>query len=124
MTCLEATCKRRNTVAGRLAQGQLRQAECFQQALWSLYQAPPIRLQDLPDSTLLCRCEEISFGSVRAQIRAGRDTLAALKRNTRLGMGRCQGRYCAVTAAKLVGEMTGRPPEVEQYFAPRPPAKP
>ena len=105
-------------------QHQLQQAECFQQALWSLYQAPPIRLQDLPDSTLLCRCEEISFGSVREQIRAGRDTLAALKRNTRLGMGRCQGRYCAVTAAKLVAEMTGRPPEAEHYFAPRPPAKP
>lgn len=104
--------------------GQLRKAECFQQALWSLYQAPPISLATTPDDTLLCRCEEISFGSVREQIRAGRDTLAALKRNTRLGMGRCQGRYCAVTAAKLVSELTGRPPEVEQYFAPRPPAKP
>lgn len=106
------------------AQGQLRQAECFQQALWSLYEAPPVTLASISDDTLLCRCEEISFGSVREQIRAGRDTLAALKRNTRLGMGRCQGRYCAVTAARLVSEMTGRPPEVEQYFAPRPPAKP
>ena len=105
-------------------QGQLRQAECFQQALWSLYEAPPVALAAVSDDTLLCRCEEISFGSVREQIRAGRDTLAALKRNTRLGMGRCQGRYCAVTAAKLVSEMTGRPLEVEQYFAPRPPAKP
>ena len=26
------------------AQGQLRQAECFQQALWSLYEAPPVAL--------------------------------------------------------------------------------
>ena len=106
------------------AQGRLRQAECFQQALWSLYEAPPVTLAAVSDDTLLCRCEEISFGSVREQIRAGRDTLAALKRNTRLGMGRCQGRYCAVTAARLVSEMTGRSPEVEQYFAPRPPAKP
>lgn len=103
---------------------QLQRAECFQQALWSLYKAPPVALAAVGDDTLLCRCEEISFGSVREQIRAGRDTLAALKRNTRLGMGRCQGRYCAVTAAKLVSEMTGRPLEVEQYFAPRPPAKP
>lgn len=106
------------------ALGRLRQAERFQRALWSLYAAPPVRLAELPDDTLLCRCEEIRFGDVREQIRAGRDTLAALKRNTRLGMGRCQGRYCAVTAARLVGELTGRPPEVEQYFAPRPPAKP
>ncbi|MBT2324007.1 FAD-dependent oxidoreductase [Variovorax paradoxus] len=104
--------------------GRLRQAERFQQALWSLYQAPPATLAAVPDDTLLCRCEEISFGTVRGEIRAGRDTLAALKRNTRLGMGRCQGRYCAVTAAKLVSELTGRPPAAEQYFAPRPPAKP
>jgi glycine/D-amino acid oxidase-like deaminating enzyme len=104
--------------------GRLRRAEDFQQALWSLYAAPPLTLSSTSDDTLLCRCEEISFGSVREQIRAGRDTLAALKRNTRLGMGRCQGRYCALTAARLVSEMTGRPPDVEQYFAPRPPAKP
>lgn len=104
--------------------GRLQLAERFQRALWSLYAAPPVRLVEIPDNTLLCRCEEIRFGDVREQIRAGRDTLAALKRNTRLGMGRCQGRYCAVTAARLVGELTGRPPEVEQYFAPRPPAKP
>ncbi|WP_431122275.1 FAD-dependent oxidoreductase [Variovorax paradoxus] len=103
---------------------RLRRAERFQQALWSLYRAPPVALATVSDDTLLCRCEEISFGSVREQIRAGRDTLAALKRNTRLGMGRCQGRYCAVTAARLIGEMTRRPTEVEQYFAPRPPARP
>ena len=106
------------------ALGRLQQAARFQRALWSLYAAPPVRLAEIPDDTLLCRCEEIRFGDVREQIRAGRDTLAALKRNTRLGMGRCQGRYCAVTAARLVGELTGRPPAVEQYFAPRPPAKP
>lgn len=103
---------------------RLQRAERFQQALWTLYQAPTVSLASVPDETVLCRCEEITFGSVREQIRAGRDTLAALKRNTRLGMGRCQGRYCAITAARLVGEMTGQPPGVEQYLAPRPPAKP
>lgn len=102
----------------------LHRAERFQQALWSIYAAPPPSLASVPDDTLLCRCEEVRFGTVREQIRAGRDTLAAIKRTTRLGMGRCQGRYCAMTAARLVAELTGRPPEVEQYFAPRAPAKP
>ncbi|AMM23698.1 FAD-dependent oxidoreductase [Variovorax sp. PAMC 28711] len=105
-------------------QRQLERALQFQQALWSLYAAPPVSLASVSDDTVLCRCEEITFGSVRAQIRAGRDTLAALKRNTRLGMGRCQGRYCANTAARLVKETTGRAAEPEQYFAPRLPAKP
>ncbi len=102
----------------------LHRAEAFQRALWTLYQAPPLSLAAVPDDTVLCRCEEIRFGDVRAQIRAGRDSLAAIKRNTRLGMGRCQGRYCAVTAARLVTEMTGRAVAPEQYLAPRPPAKP
>lgn len=106
------------------AVARLKRAECFQQALWSLYAPPPVTLASVPDDTLLCRCEEITFGSVREQIRAGSDTLAALKRNTRLGMGRCQARYCAATAGRLLTEITGRAPEVEQYLAPRPPAKP
>lgn len=106
------------------ARRRLARAAGFQQALWSIYAPPPLRLEDVPDATVLCRCEEVRFGDVRAQIRAGHDTLAALKRNTRLGMGRCQGRYCAITAARLVEEMTGRATEPEQYFAPRPPAKP
>jgi glycine/D-amino acid oxidase-like deaminating enzyme len=104
--------------------GELRRAEAFQQALWTLFQAPPLRLADVPDATVLCRCEEITFGDVRRQVAAGHDTLASLKRNTRLGMGRCQGRYCAATAAHLVNDLTGRSPSVDQYFAPRPPVRP
>jgi hypothetical protein len=43
-----------------------------------------------------------------------------LKRLTRVGMGRCQGRYCAATVARLCSA------EVVEFslFAPRPPAKP
>lgn len=106
------------------ARALLARAERFQRALWSLYAAPPVSLVSVPDETVACRCEEITFGALRVHIAQGRDTLASLKRNTRLGMGRCQGRYCANTAAKLLEELTGRARAVEQFFAPRPPAKP
>ncbi|WP_341895770.1 FAD-dependent oxidoreductase [Ferrovibrio terrae] len=106
------------------AKARLQRAEHFQSALWSLYQAPPVRFDQVPDAAMLCRCEEISVGRVRAEIAAGHDSLAALKRNTRLGMGRCQGRYCAASAALLLEQSTGRPRAVEQYLAPRLPAKP
>ena len=96
----------------------------FQRALWTIFQAPPLHLDTVPDATVLCRCEEVSFGTVRAQIAAGRDTLAALKRNSRLGMGRCQGRYCACSAARLLHEITGRAVGVEERFAPRAPVRP
>jgi glycine/D-amino acid oxidase-like deaminating enzyme len=103
---------------------RLQQAEAFQSALWSIYQAPPVRLDQIPDDATLCRCEEISVGRVRAEIAGGHDSLAALKRNTRLGMGRCQGRYCAASTAQLLEQCTGRARSVEQYLAPRLPAKP
>ncbi|WP_114859252.1 FAD-dependent oxidoreductase [Azospirillum brasilense] len=109
---------------GRRARSELRRAEAFQAALWSIYRAPPPRLDAVPDEAMLCRCEEVTFGQVRAEIAAGHDSLAALKRNTRLGMGRCQGRYCAATAALLLEQATGRPRAAEQYLAPRLPAKP
>ncbi|CAO3460079.1 SoxB-like sarcosine oxidase, subunit beta related [Azospirillum argentinense] len=108
----------------RRARTDLRRAEGFQAALWSIYQAPPPRLDAVPDEAVLCRCEEVTFGQVRAEIAAGHDSLAALKRNTRLGMGRCQGRYCAATAALLLEQATGRPRAADQYLAPRLPAKP
>lgn len=109
---------------GRQAQHALRKAQDFQKALWDIYRAPPVRLDQVPDDAILCRCEAIRFGDIRREIAAGHDTLGALKRNTRLGMGRCQGRYCAATAALLLEQAAGRPRAVEQYLAPRLPAKP
>ena len=56
---------------------------------------------------------------LRGLIAEGHDSPASLKRACRVGMGRCQGRYCASTVARLcnsdpVGEFG--------LFAPRPPA--
>jgi glycine/D-amino acid oxidase-like deaminating enzyme len=109
---------------GIQAAADLRRAEAFQAALWSIYQAPPVRLDQVPDDVVLCRCEDISFGELRREITEGYDGLAVMKRKTRLGMGRCQGRYCASTAALLLEQTTGRARAVEQFFAPRLPAKP
>ena len=108
----------------RQAAGDLDRALQFQQALWEIFKAPPVSLKDLSDDTVACRCEEISIGQLRDAIAKGFDSLGALKRMTRLGMGRCQGRYCACTAARLLHETTGQERLPEQLFAPRLPAKP
>ena len=47
-----------------------------------------------------------------------------LKRRTRLGMGPCQGRYCAPVAASIIERHTGRPADEFSLFAPRVPIKP
>jgi glycine/D-amino acid oxidase-like deaminating enzyme/bacterioferritin-associated ferredoxin len=118
---LHKTC---DTPALAAATTALPRALAFQEALWDIFKAPACQVSALPDATIACRCEEITLGQLRSAIDQGFDSLGTLKRMTRLGMGRCQGRYCACTAAKLLNERTGRVREPEQLFAPRLPAKP
>jgi glycine/D-amino acid oxidase-like deaminating enzyme len=105
------------------ARRKLARARAFQSALWRLFDAPPVSLRHIGDGTILCRCEALTFGRIREEIRAGWDSLPLLKRRTRLGMGRCQARYCASVAGSLLSEATGRPRSADT-FAPRLPAKP
>lgn len=97
------------------SRAQLARARRFQSALWQIYAAQS--RQGAPrDDTLLCRCESVTWGAARAACGAGTRDLGALKRLTRLGMGRCQGRYCAGPAALLTGTAGG--------FAPQTPLRP
>jgi bacterioferritin-associated ferredoxin len=96
----------------------------FQRRLWALYEPRPRSLAAAPDETIVCRCEEITLAQVRAGLAEGPTHSGTLKRATRLGMGRCQGRYCGPVAARLVAEATGRSLEDQSHFAPRVPIKP
>jgi NAD(P)H-nitrite reductase large subunit len=53
-------------------------------------------------STLVCRCEEVSRGDIEEAV-AQRDVsgMRSLKLTSRAGLGLCQGRICARTAADL-----------------------
>ena len=58
---------------------------------------------------IVCRCEGISEGEIRAVIHQNppaRD-LDGVKRRTRAGMGRCQGGFCGPYVMKLISEETG-----------------
>lgn len=96
----------------------------FQHWLWRLYAPAPLAHSTTPDDTILCRCEEIDFAQARAGLIETPGHLGTLKRATRVGMGRCQGRYCGPVAARLVAEATGEPITDHSYFAPRVPIKP
>ncbi|QTE02342.1 FAD-dependent oxidoreductase [Streptomyces cyanogenus] len=88
---------------GAAARARTRLRE-FATALDAVY-APPAGWADrVPDDTVVCRCEEVTAG----QVRASADTLGAgdlrtVKLLTRAGMGWCQGRMCAPAVAGLTG---------------------
>jgi len=104
----------------REARRLLRRASRFQAALWELFEAPAIVPGAIEDEAVVCRCEEVTAGELRRLIAAGHDSPAALKRACRVGMGRCQGRYCAAVVARMTTAEVGE----FGLFAPRPPAKP
>ncbi len=122
------------TIAGRAAAGgqgptagELRRLglhRAFQNALWTLYAAPIPRLEDVPAEAQVCRCEEVTKGALDEALAVGSTDIGAVKRATRIGMGRCQGRYCAPALAGLMARRSGVDPQDLSFFAPRVPVKP
>ncbi|MEM6693561.1 MAG: FAD-dependent oxidoreductase [Pseudomonadota bacterium] len=100
---------------------RLNRAMGFQDALWSLYRAPERALPN--KDVVLCRCEEVTVCKVRAAIAAGAHDPSELKRKTRVGMGRCQGRYCLPQVMRLLAS-EGHPPSEQALSAPQIPARP
>ncbi|WP_369294201.1 (2Fe-2S)-binding protein, partial [Klebsiella pneumoniae] len=48
----------------------------------------------MDDDTIICRCEDITWGEINKQLDKGYTTLDEIKRLTRAGMGPCQGKTC------------------------------
>lgn len=80
----------------------------FRRALETAFPPPNNWAAEAPDHLIVCRCEEITAGELRACVRdTGTRELNRLKALTRIGMGRCQGRMCAPGAARLLAQATG-----------------
>jgi glycine/D-amino acid oxidase-like deaminating enzyme len=85
------------SVPAHAALAELERQRRFQHRLWRLFEAPPKeQVREAADTLVVCRCEAVTIGALRNAVAVSevRD-LATLKRLTRAGMGRCQGRYCA-----------------------------
>jgi len=63
---------------------------------------------DRYEDSLICECEEVSVGEINSAIdRLDVSTLTDLRRRTRIGMGPCQGEFCACRAAGLLAKAHG-----------------
>ncbi|WP_305144519.1 NAD(P)/FAD-dependent oxidoreductase [Arthrobacter sp. SDTb3-6] len=64
----------------------------------------------LVPETVVCRCEEVSYGELcRAHVELGARDARSLKSFARPGMGWCQGRVCGYAAASIAANLAGRP---------------
>lgn len=108
----------------RAARRALRRQRAFQSALWQLFAAPRPQLELAEPDTPICRCENVCLGDIEEALNQGDASIGMLKRRTRLGMGLCQGRYCAPLAAAMIARRTGHPLDEFSFFAPRIPLRP
>lgn len=71
-------------------------------------------IRENPDyGKIVCRCEQVSEGEMRAAIRRNPPAwdIDGIKRRTRGGMGRCQGGFCSPYVMKLLSQELGIPME-------------
>jgi NAD(P)H-nitrite reductase large subunit len=64
---------------------------------------------EISDSTMLCRCEEVTAGDVRqAIVEFGAEDARSAKLFSRVGMGWCQGRMCSRACSDVIAYELGQ----------------
>jgi NADPH-dependent 2,4-dienoyl-CoA reductase/sulfur reductase-like enzyme len=96
----------------------------FQQALHRVFAAPVLTDQLADAGTVICRCEDVTMGDLSAADLPAMAAPGSVKRMTRAGMGKCQGRYCGPVLADRSSRLTGVPIGARSGFAPQSPVKP
>ncbi len=82
----------------------------FRSGLMTAFPWPKTLVKSLADDVLICRCEAITVGNLRqASVEKGAPELNRAKALSRVGMGRCQGRYCGSAAAEVLASAEGKP---------------
>ena len=97
----------------------------FARGLATAFPWPAEQAGALPDEAILCRCEGVTAGDLRAVMReTGAKEANRAKAFSRVGMGRCQGRYCGLAAAELIAAQAGIPVERVGRLRGQAPVKP
>ena len=89
--------------------------------LESFFRISDAMLRVPDDDTLVCRCEEVSAGAIRAAVADGHLDSNQVKFLTRCGMGPCRGRQCAQAVGHIIAAASGRTVAETSHYRERPP---
>lgn len=95
--------------ARQLSERELARLRPLRNALDQISALQPGLASLVRDDTIICRCEEVTWGEARAAIDAGSTSYRSLKTTSRAGMGACQGRFCWPFLSRLVAAETKCP---------------
>jgi bacterioferritin-associated ferredoxin len=102
---------------------RLRVEEGLRALLDVLFVPPPAVLVPA-DPVVLCRCEGVTAGAVRAAVAIGALGPNQIKAFTRAGMGPCQGRICGLPMAGVIATARGVGVAAVGLSRVRPPLRP
>ena len=97
----------------------------FRRGLAQAFPWPAEQAAALPDDAVVCRCEVVTAGDLRRTVREmGAQEANRAKALCRVGMGRCQGRYCGHAGAEIIAHAAGVPLEQVGRLRGQAPVKP
>ena len=102
-----------------------RRMERFREGIAEAFPWPQDLAKTIPDEAIVCRCEGITARELRdVALEKTAHELNRAKAFSRVGMGRCQGRYCGHAAAEIVSAAIGAPLEAIGRLRGQAPVKP
>jgi NADPH-dependent 2,4-dienoyl-CoA reductase/sulfur reductase-like enzyme len=103
---------------------KLARFERFARGLARAFPWPAAMVRALPDDAVVCRCEHVTAAALRESTDFGGSEANRVKALSRVGMGRCQGRYCQLAAVELIAAQTGCTPGAVGRFRGQAPVRP
>lgn len=102
-----------------------RRHERFAAGIQRAFPWPADQIAQLPDDALVCRCEAITAGELRQSAEGlGASEVNRAKAFSRVGMGRCQGRFCGQASQEVVAAAHGSSVETAGRLRGQAPVKP
>ncbi|SAK60439.1 BFD/(2Fe-2S)-binding domain-containing protein [Caballeronia glebae] len=115
----------RNEAEADKLRTQLNHFTRFASGLRTAFPWPARFAAALPDETIVCRCEAITAGDLRRVVNdMGAKEANRAKAFSRVGMGRCQGRFCAHAGAEVIAAEARVPLEAVGRLRGQAPVKP
>lgn len=81
---------------------RLKRMQRFARGIATAFPWPAQMLHQTPAETIVCRCEGITAGALREAVDHGGAEANRAKSLGRVGMGRCQGRFCQLAGAEII----------------------
>jgi NADPH-dependent 2,4-dienoyl-CoA reductase/sulfur reductase-like enzyme len=109
----------------RSLQTEMRRHVRFSRGIAKAFPWPHEQVAAIPDTTLICRCEAITAGELRTSVTdLNSPEVNRAKAFSRVGMGRCQGRFCGLASQEIVAAANAAPIESVGRIRGQAPVKP